>query len=436
MNYPVSKVFHAKLTFEINDGMFQCVAVVGDIQMLLGCTANDLIQQRKNFKTFFHPDDQDVADEIFATNLLIPGKAFTFRLIAADDDKIHIVKSVVEKFKKDQSAVIQLEISLSFSSTSPADLVNQSLLMNFVSMLENTDDYIYFKDRYHVFTGASQTLVNITSADTHWSELIGKTDYEVFTREYADIYFRLEKQVFNGEVLVAQEIQPYLNKSGQFGWVDNRKYPIKNDSSEIIGLFGIARDITRLMETEAALKHSELQYRNIYENAPVGFFHSNHQGKLLDCNPAFALMLGYESVDVAVTSITNLGQQHYIQPEQRVSLLKRMKDADGWVVLDVVDWQRKNKQTIHVELFGRYVADSANDSHFFEGAARDITSRVIAERKLMRSKHLYAALSKCNEAIIRCQHEQELFETICKYAVEYGELKMAEKSRTHRGCFS
>lgn len=425
MNYPVSKVFHAKLTFEINGAMFQCLAVDGDVQMLLGCTASDLIQHRKNFKTFFHPDDQDVADDIFAAKSLTPGKAFTFRLIAMDDDKVHIVKSVVEKLKKDQSAVIQLEISLSFSSTSPADLVNQSLLMNFVSMLDNTDDYIYFKDKYHVFTGASQTLVNITSAHSHWSELIGKTDYEVFSREYADIYFRLEKQVFNGEVPVAQEIQPYLDKSGQSGWVDNRKYPIKNDSGEVIGLFGVARDITKLIETETALKHSELQYRNIYENAPVGFFHSDHQGKLLGCNPAFARMLGYDSTDVAVKSITDIGQQLYIQPEQRISLLKRMTDADGWVVLDVVDWRRKNKQTIHVELFGRYVADSANDSHFFEGAARDITSRVIAERKLQRSKQLYAALSKCNEAIIRCQHEQELFETICKYAVEFGELKMA-----------
>jgi hypothetical protein len=28
--------------------------------------------------------------------------------------------------------------------------------------MENTDDFIYFKDRNHVFTGASQTLVSIS----------------------------------------------------------------------------------------------------------------------------------------------------------------------------------------------------------------------------------------------------------------------------------
>ncbi|HSG92242.1 MAG TPA: PAS domain S-box protein, partial [Methylotenera sp.] len=346
MSFPVSKVFHVTLTFEIHGAGLQCLAVQGDIQMLLGCTANEIVRHSKNFKDFFHTDDLDVADEIFAPEPLTTPKALTFRLISADDGKVQIVKSIVEKFKKVQSAVIQLEISLSFSSTSPADLVNQSLLMNFVSMLDNTDDYIYFKDRYHVFTGASQTVVNITKTERHWSELIGKTDYEVFDREYADIYFRLEKQVFNGEVQVAQEIQPYLNKSGQSGWLDNRKYPIKNDGGEVIGLFGVARDITKLIETETALKQSELQYRNIYENAPVGFFHSNHQGKLLGCNPAFARMLGYENAEMAVDSITNIGQQLYIYPEQRLSLLKRMTDADNWVVLDVVDWRLKNKQTI------------------------------------------------------------------------------------------
>lgn len=425
MNDPISKVFHVKLTFEINDAAFKCLAVEGDIQLLLGCTASEFIQHRKNFKAFFHPDDQDVADEIFALKPLISGKAFNFRMIAVNDGKVHIVNAVVEKFKNEKSAEIQLELSLSFSLASPGDIVNQALLMNFVSMLEHTDDFIYFKDQFHVFTGASQSLVNITNAQTHWSELIGKTDYEVFSRDYADVYFRLEKLVFNGEVSVAQEIQPYLNNAGQFGWVDNRKYPIKNDAGEVIGLFGVARDITKLIETETALKQSELQYRNIYENAPVGFFHTSPEGQLLVCNSTFAKMLGYPNVDAAIAELKNIGQQVYSQPEQRASLLKKMTDADGWVVLDVVDWRRKNNQTIHVELFGRYVADSASNNHFFEGAARDITSRVIAEGKLKRTNYLYAALSKCNEAIIRCQHEQELFETICKDAVEYGELKMA-----------
>ena len=113
------------------------------------------------------------------------------------------------------------------------------------AMMDNTDDFIFFKDRNHVFTGASQTLVALTPPVEHWAELIGKTDYDLFPEEYADAYYELEKQVFSG-VAVAHEVQGVLRKDGSKGWVDNRKYPIRDDAGAIIGLFGVARDISEL----------------------------------------------------------------------------------------------------------------------------------------------------------------------------------------------
>lgn len=51
----------------------------------------------------------------------------------------------------------------------------------------------------------------------------------------------------------------------------------------------------------------------------------------------------------------------------------------------------------------------------------------VAERtaKLERMNQLYAALSQCNEAIVRCNNEAELFPQICRDTVIYGRLKMA-----------
>jgi diguanylate cyclase (GGDEF)-like protein/PAS domain S-box-containing protein len=44
---------------------------------------------------------------------------------------------------------------------------------------------------------------------------------------------------------------------------------------------------------------------------------------------------------------------------------------------------------------------------------------------LARSTKLYAALSHCNQAIVHCTSEEELFPQICRDAVEYGGMKMA-----------
>ena len=59
------------------------------------------------------------------------------------------------------------------------------------------------------------------------------------------------------------------------------------------------------------------------------------------------------------------------------------------------------------------------------GVLLDITRRKTTEARLQRMSQLYAALSQCNQAIVRCASEQELFPQICRDAVQFGGLKMA-----------
>jgi diguanylate cyclase (GGDEF)-like protein/PAS domain S-box-containing protein len=55
----------------------------------------------------------------------------------------------------------------------------------------------------------------------------------------------------------------------------------------------------------------------------------------------------------------------------------------------------------------------------------DITERKLAEARIQRLTNLYAALSECNQAIVRCQSEAELFPRVCCDVVQYGGMKMA-----------
>ncbi|OWW18097.1 EAL domain-containing protein [Noviherbaspirillum denitrificans] len=57
--------------------------------------------------------------------------------------------------------------------------------------------------------------------------------------------------------------------------------------------------------------------------------------------------------------------------------------------------------------------------------ARDVTERKAAEGKVQRLTRLYAALSECNQAIVRCTSEEELFSRICRDAVQFGGMKTA-----------
>ncbi|MBK7471236.1 MAG: PAS domain S-box protein [Betaproteobacteria bacterium] len=62
---------------------------------------------------------------------------------------------------------------------------------------------------------------------------------------------------------------------------------------------------------------------------------------------------------------------------------------------------------------------------YFVATVQDITGRKAAEATILRLNRVYATLSRCNEAIVRCTGENELFVEICRAAVESGGMKMA-----------
>jgi len=57
--------------------------------------------------------------------------------------------------------------------------------------------------------------------------------------------------------------------------------------------------------------------------------------------------------------------------------------------------------------------------------ARIDAERLHAEQHNLRLTRLYGALSQCNQAIVRCHSEAELFPQICRDAVNFGGMKMA-----------
>ena len=49
----------------------------------------------------------------------------------------------------------------------------------------------------------------------------------------------------------------------------------------------------------------------------------------------------------------------------------------------------------------------------------------MADAKIQRHTHLYAALSQCNKAIVHCANEADLFPQVCRAAVQFGGMKLA-----------
>ena len=224
------------------------LSVDGNIDTLLGFTVADFLNDKVSLQSRIHTDDQDIAEVLFSTECNKTIDTFNIRLRHANGH-IRCIKGIYRKEPDATNNKVILNLLLQDAKCLCENIADQAMMTNFKAMMESTGDYIYFKDRNHVFIGASQTLATLTNSTGQWSDLLGKTDYDLFSEKDADIYYRLEKQVFAG-MNVAHEIQKTSNNAIHSCWIDNRKYPIYNDNGEISGLFGIALDISTRINTE------------------------------------------------------------------------------------------------------------------------------------------------------------------------------------------
>ncbi|MGA1204918.1 MAG: SpoIIE family protein phosphatase [Opitutales bacterium] len=131
------------------------------------------------------------------------------------------------------------------------------------NLLENITDAIYFKDEESRFL-----LINEACRQKHGfknlEDTVGKTDADVFTEEHANQALRDEQKILeSGEPIVGvEEMETWPD--GSVTWVSTTKMPLRSPEGELIGTFGISRDITDKKEADllAARYAGEIQRLN------------------------------------------------------------------------------------------------------------------------------------------------------------------------------
>ena len=152
-----------------------------------------------------------------------------------------------------------------------AEMELRELNNDFVTLLENSGDFIYFKDKDSRFRFCSQTMAKVTGHHS-WRDMIGKHDLEVFPKDTARIYYEEELPIFREGKPLLNKTDPYYDDQGKTGWVNTNKWPVFGDDKKtVVGIFGISRDITELKEAEDKITelNDDLERRVIERTAQL-----------------------------------------------------------------------------------------------------------------------------------------------------------------------
>ncbi len=119
--------------------------------------------------------------------------------------------------------------------------------------MENTPDSIYFKDLESRFIKVSKGTLRKFKVSSE-EELIGKTDFDFFDNKHATEARDDELEVIKTGKAFDNKVEKEVWPDGRVTWVSTSKVPLKDNEGNIIGTFGITRDITSYKEAEEKIK--------------------------------------------------------------------------------------------------------------------------------------------------------------------------------------
>lgn len=242
------------------------LSLTGEVEAMLGYTRADFVDGGIDLANCIHHDDADIAQLLFSAEPAPAGSSLNFRLRHANGS-IRCIKGHYRKQGEAEFMLLELKLEDARNLWQAASDAPCTSHLN--AMMHASTDYIYFKDRNHVFTAASDSLVAVTPGVNNVQQLLGLTDYDIYAESHADFYYGQEKQIFAGKAVV-DVVQEILLQDGRSCWLDNRKTPLKNADGDIIGVFGIARDISEQKLAEQALRLSEQCLQQIQLAAGIG----------------------------------------------------------------------------------------------------------------------------------------------------------------------
>jgi PAS domain S-box-containing protein len=284
---------HARIGMVITDSQGRLLEANPAFSAMLGYEEHELLG--RSFTEFTHPDERDGNLRLMAEMRAGTRSGFDLekRYVARDGSVIWAQVNVSLTREPDSGAGFAIAQVQDISARKRAEHAAAEERQLLRALLETTTDQIYFKDRDSRFlrvSNAQAAKLGLRAPE----DAIGKTDFDVFSHEHASEAFADEQRILEtGEPITGLEERESWT-DGREAWVSTSKFPLHDERGDVIGTFGISRDITRRRHDEAIIRDSEERWRVLLANAQEMIAVVDDAGRVSYCSPSVRRWLGYD----------------------------------------------------------------------------------------------------------------------------------------------
>ncbi|MCP4130651.1 MAG: response regulator [bacterium] len=185
---------------------------------------------------------------------------------------------------------------------------------------------------------------------------------------------------------------------------DELEKRVKERTAELmIANYELQEETAERKQAEKELKQSEEKYRSIFENAVIGIFQITVEGKFISTNNTMAQILGYESPEELMGSVTN-SKQLYSSSSDLKAIIELL-NKDKKVISFETQFTRKDGSLVNVVINAHSVRDENQGVAYYEGVMEDNTEKKRAKELTIAKDAAEASNRAKSDFLANISHE-------------------------------
>ncbi len=294
-------------------------------------------------------------------------------------------------------------MALSFQKLLAVHNANEAHLRSLVKAIP---DLIWLKDKDGIYLSCNPTFESYIGEKE--ADLIGKTDYDFVSKELADSYWKYDQKIMAANKALVTEQSITFADDGREAFVETIKTPLHDIDGNIVGVLGIARNITKRKLLEIEQRIAAIAFES-----QEGIIITDENTQIIRVNNAFTTITGY-SAEEAIGKTPRFLKSDRHDVEFYKEMWGKLQSIGSW---QGEIWDRNKNGDIHPEwLTITAVKDDKEKTTHFVASVVDITAFKIAEEKI-KSLAFYDPLTglanrrkleeSLNHSIAMCSREKK-----------------------------